>query len=51
MVGPNPLFLRYIEQVLPSLGETGVTLSTVSGSGPRDPDAGRRTRRRGPAEG
>ena len=31
MVGPNPLFLRYIEQVLPSLGETGVTLSTISG--------------------
>jgi DNA helicase IV len=31
VVGPNPLFLRYIEQVLPSLGETGVSLSTVSG--------------------
>ena len=31
VVGPNPLFLRYIEQVLPSLGETGVTLSTVQG--------------------
>jgi DNA helicase IV len=31
VVGPNPLFLRYIEQVLPSLGETGVTLSTVPG--------------------
>ena len=31
VVGPNPLFLRYIEQVLPSLGETGVTLSTVTG--------------------
>ncbi len=29
--GPNPLFLRYIEQVLPSLGETGVSLSTVAG--------------------
>jgi len=29
LVGPNPLFLRYIEQVLPSLGETGVLLSTV----------------------
>ena len=25
------MFLRYIEQVLPSLGETGVSLSTVSG--------------------
>ncbi len=31
VVGPNPLFLRYIDQVLPSLGETGATLSTVSG--------------------
>lgn len=31
VVGPNPLFLRYIEQVLPSLGETGVTLSTITG--------------------
>ncbi|ABW13573.1 conserved hypothetical protein [Parafrankia sp. EAN1pec] len=29
IVGPNPAFLRYIEQVLPSLGETGVLLSTV----------------------
>ena len=35
MVGPNPLFLRYIEQVLPSLGETGVTLSTISGLVPQ----------------
>ena len=26
--GPNPVFLRYIEQVLPSLGETGVVLAT-----------------------
>ena len=31
VVGPNPLFLRYIEHVLPSLGETGVELSTVPG--------------------
>ena len=31
VVGPNPLFLRYIDQVLPSLGETGVTLTTVEG--------------------
>ena len=31
LVGPNPLFLRYIEQVLPSLGETGVVLSTPAG--------------------
>jgi len=28
VVGPNALFLRYIEQVLPSLGETGVLLAT-----------------------
>jgi DNA helicase IV len=31
VVGPGPTFLRYIEQVLPSLGETGVLLSTLSG--------------------
>ena len=31
VIGPNPLFLRYIEKVLPSLGESGVTLSTISG--------------------
>src|SRR5215471_13469468 len=29
VVGPNRLFLRYIEQVLPSLGENGVLLSTA----------------------
>jgi DNA helicase IV len=29
VVGPGPAFLRYIEQVLPSLGETGVLLSTL----------------------
>ncbi|RCW43199.1 DNA helicase IV [Halopolyspora algeriensis] len=29
VVGPNETFLRYIGQVLPSLGETGVLLSTV----------------------
>src|SRR5204863_8958848 len=29
IVGPNETFLRYIEQVLPSLGETSVLLSTV----------------------
>lgn len=31
VVGPNPLFLRYIDHVLPSLGETGVELSTIAG--------------------
>ncbi len=29
VVGPNGTFLRYIDQVLPSLGETDVVLSTV----------------------
>ncbi|MFW0791551.1 HelD family protein [Gordonia sp. CPCC 205333] len=29
IIGPNTEFLRYIGQVLPSLGETGVVLSTV----------------------
>ena len=29
VVGPNATFLRYIEQVLPSLGETEVVLSTI----------------------
>lgn len=29
VVGPNPVFLRYIEQVLPSLGETGAVLATA----------------------
>lgn len=28
VVGPSPVFLRYIEQVLPSLGETGVAMTT-----------------------
>lgn len=30
VLGPNRTFLRYIDQVLPSLGETGVVLSTVA---------------------
>ncbi|HWG63563.1 MAG TPA: AAA family ATPase [Streptosporangiaceae bacterium] len=29
IVGPNPAFLRYIGNVLPSLGETGVLMSTI----------------------
>jgi len=28
LVGPNQVFLRYIEKVLPSLGETGVVMAT-----------------------
>ncbi len=31
MIGPNPVFLRYISQVLPSLGETSVVQTTVPG--------------------
>jgi DNA helicase IV len=45
VVGPTPVFLRYIGQVLPSLGETGVLLATpeelladVSVSGPEQGD-------------
>jgi DNA helicase IV len=30
VVGPNRVFLRYIEQVLPSLGEAGVQLAVLS---------------------
>ncbi len=31
IVGPSPAFLRYIEQVLPALGETGVVSTTMAG--------------------
>ncbi|HVQ88001.1 MAG TPA: ATP-binding domain-containing protein [Actinomycetes bacterium] len=31
LVGPSPVFLRYISSVLPSLGETGVVTVTPSG--------------------
>ena len=31
VIGPNQVFLRYIEHVLPSLGETGVVLSSLAG--------------------
>jgi DNA helicase IV len=30
VVGPNPTFMRYVGQVLPSLGETAVLLSTIA---------------------
>jgi DNA helicase IV len=33
VVGPNRLFLRYISQVLPSLGETSVVQTTIGGLG------------------
>ncbi len=46
LVGPNQAFLRYIEQVLPSLGETGVVTATqaelfpgVVADGNEDPQA------------
>ena len=29
IVGPNPVYLRYIEQVLPALGETGALMASV----------------------
>src|ERR1700730_4771805 len=48
LVGPNSIFLRYIAQVLPSLGENDVQLSTIAGLKPsyravgdEDPDAAR----------
>ncbi len=31
VVGPNPVFLRYISEVLPSLGETSVRQTTIEG--------------------
>jgi len=31
MIGPSPVFLHYVEQVLPSLGEDEVHLSTING--------------------
>ena len=35
LIGPSPVFLRYIEHVLPSLGEQDVQLSTIGGLRPR----------------
>jgi DNA helicase IV len=35
LVGPSPIFLRYIDQVLPSLGEDEVSLSTAAGLKPQ----------------
>ena len=37
LVGPNRVFLRYIEDVLPSLGEHTVTFATPSGLRPTTP--------------
>ena len=35
LIGPSAVFLRYLEQVLPSLGEQDVQLSTLGGLKPR----------------
>src|SRR6476620_10996107 len=35
LVGPSPVFLRYIEHVLPSLGEQDVQLTTIGGLKPQ----------------
>ncbi len=34
VIGPNPLFLRYVADVLPSLGETAVRQTTIEGLRP-----------------
>src|SRR5437867_9737094 len=41
VVGPNRTFLKYISHVLPSLGETAVTQTTVAGLAPAVPVQGR----------
>jgi len=48
VIGPSPTFLRYIDQVLPSLGENDVVLATVGSlfpgvdaRGPESPQAAR----------
>jgi DNA helicase IV len=48
VVGPNSTFIRYIDQVLPSLGETDVVLATISelfpgvtANAPESPEAAR----------
>jgi DNA helicase IV len=48
LLGPSPVFLRYVEQVLPALGETGVVTLTlgemypgVVGRGEDSPEAAR----------
>src|SRR5204863_2094331 len=35
LVGPSPIFLRYIDEVLPSLGEDEVSLATPAALKPR----------------
>ena len=43
IVGPSAVFMRYIERVLPSLGESGASLRAPCASGP-DPRVCRRRR-------
>ena len=51
LVGPNSVFLRYIEQVLPSLGEHTVALATPGeASRWQSPGSGRRADSSGGAE-
>lgn len=43
VIGPNPVFCRYVEDVLPGLGQTGVRVATAASlghrsAGRRDPD-------------
>ena len=51
VLGPSRAFLRYIAQVLPSLGEEAVIQSTVADLAPRVEGAGRGPARRAPAQG
>ncbi|MBU4215782.1 MAG: AAA family ATPase [Actinobacteria bacterium] len=57
LVGPSRTFLRYIDQVLPSLGETGVVTTTIAelvpglqATGQENPDTARVKGRRQMAE-
>ena len=50
IVGPSPTFLRYIAEVLPSLGETGV-LAGPGGPAARGAGAGRRAAGRSQVKG
>ena len=45
LVGPSPIFLRYIDEVLPSLGEDEVSLATARGAEAAPAGARHRDRR------
>ena len=51
VVGPNRVFLRYIEQVLPSLGEAGVELVVLARPGSRRRPGRVRDQGLGPGQG